>query len=303
MICDFRNKPENIFVWTLPLIYLIPDGKNIFLGNLLASKIAKIIKKRRIEFDIIHAHYTYPQGFAGLKLAKEFQKPLIVTLHEPNTQLQSLMSWQKEKAKKVWRDSNALIRVNKKDVKYFIEMGAQKIYSIPNGFNHKKIYYLDKNLVRNKLKLPLDMKILLNVAVLVPIKGHKYLIEAMNIISKKRDDVICIIIGDGPMRSCLQKKIKENSLEEKVILLGFKPHDEIPLWMNSADLFVLPSLNEGNPTVMFEALGVGLPFVGTAVGGVPAITTPEDYGLLCKPADPEDLAEKILIALEKEWDR
>ena len=62
-------------------------------------------------------------------------------------------------------------------------------------------------------------------------------------------------------------------------------------------------MSEGNPTVMFEALGVGLPFVGTAVGGVPEIITSEDYGLLCPPADPECLAEKILIALEKEWDR
>ena len=54
---------------------------------------------------------------------------------------------------------------------------------------------------------------------------------------------------------------------------------------------------------MFEALGVGLPFVGTTVGGVPEIITSEDYGLLCPPADPECLAEKILTALEKNWDR
>ena len=54
---------------------------------------------------------------------------------------------------------------------------------------------------------------------------------------------------------------------------------------------------------MFEALGVGLPFVGTAVGGVPEIITSEDYGLLYPPKDPKCLAEKILIALEKDWDR
>lgn len=73
--------------------------------------------------------------------------------------------------------------------------------------------------------------------------------------------------------------------------------------MNAADLFVLPSLKEGNPTVMFEALGVGLPFVGTTVGGIPEIIISEDYGFLCRPADPGCLAEKILIALDKEWNR
>ena len=62
-------------------------------------------------------------------------------------------------------------------------------------------------------------------------------------------------------------------------------------------------MSEGNPTVMFEALGVGLPFIGTKVGGIPEIITSEDYGLLCEPANPEDLAEKILIALEKKWDK
>ena len=72
--------------------------------------------------------------------------------------------------------------------------------------------------------------------------------------------------------------------------------------MNAADLFVLPSLREGNPTVMFEALGAGLPFIGTKVGGIPEIISSEEYGFLVEPANPDDLAEKILIALYKSWD-
>lgn len=72
--------------------------------------------------------------------------------------------------------------------------------------------------------------------------------------------------------------------------------------MNAADLFVLSSLNEGNPTVMFEALGCGKPFVGTRVGGIPEIITSEDYGLLVKPGNVQDLADILLKALTKEWD-
>ena len=72
---------------------------------------------------------------------------------------------------------------------------------------------------------------------------------------------------------------------------------------NVADLFVLPSLFEGNPTVMFEALGVGLPFIGTNVGGIPEIIISDEYGLLCEPANPKDLAENIMIGLNKEWNR
>ncbi len=87
------------------------------------------------------------------------------------------------------------------------------------------------------------------------------------------------------------------------MLAGGKPHNEIPLWMNACDLFVLPSLNEGNPTVMFEALGCGKPFVGTTVGGVPEVITSDAYGLLVEPADPGNLAENILVALDREWDQ
>ena len=151
--------------------------------------------------------------------------------------------------------------------------------------------------------MPLNKKIILNVANLVPIKGHRYLIEAMKNIIKVRDDAMLIIVGDGPLKKELENQIKKLGLDEYIKLVGAKPHDKIPVWMNAADLFVLPSLSEGNPTVMFEALGVGLSFVGTAVGGVPEIITSEDYGLLCPPADPECLAKKILIALEKDWDR
>jgi len=75
------------------------------------------------------------------------------------------------------------------------------------------------------------------------------------------------------------------------------------LWINAADIFVLPSLGEGNPTIMFECLGCGKPFVGTTVGGVPEVITSDDYGLLVEPADPKDLARKILMALGREWDR
>lgn len=118
-----------------------------------------------------------------------------------------------------------------------------------------------------------------------------------------RTDVLCFIGGRGPLKEKLEKQIKELGLQDHVKLLSFIPSEKLSLWMNAADLFVLPSLSEGNPTVMFEALGVGLPFVGTAVGGIPEVIISEDYGLLCPPANSKCLAEKILIALEKKWDR
>ncbi|MCX6335529.1 MAG: glycosyltransferase [Bacteroidia bacterium] len=111
------------------------------------------------------------------------------------------------------------------------------------------------------------------------------------------------MIGFGTARHALEKQIRSLGLEDHIILAGKKPHKEIPLWINACDFFVLPSLNEGNPTVLFESLGCGKPFVGTKVGGVPEIITSEVYGLLVNPADPNDLKEKILMALDRTWDR
>ncbi len=101
----------------------------------------------------------------------------------------------------------------------------------------------------------------------------------------------------------LEGLIEESELGQYVLLAGARPHTEIPLWLNAADIFVLPSLNEGNPTVMFEALGCGKPFVGTRVGGVPEVITSEEYGLLVEPGDADALAEKIMLALNREWNR
>ena len=179
----------------------------------------------------------------------------------------------------------------------------KKIYYLFNGFDKKALPCMNSKECRRILGLPFAKKILLNVGILIEVKGHKYLINAMKEVINARTDVLCIIIGDGPLRKKLQQRVKELELSEYIKLVGPKPHNEIFLWMKAADVFVLPSLNEGTPTVMFEALGAGLPFIGTSVGGVPDIITSDEYGLLVDPANPEDLSSKILFALEKKWDK
>ena len=87
-----------------------------------------------------------------------------------------------------------------------------------------------------------------------------------------------------------------------VKLAGGRPHNEILIWMDACDLFVLPSLSESFGVVQIEAMACGKPVVSTYNGGSEEIITSEDYGLLCEPANSEELAEKILIALDKEWD-
>jgi len=147
------------------------------------------------------------------------------------------------------------------------------------------------------------VRVVFSLGHLIERKGFQYLIEAMKDVINQRDDVICFIGGGGPLKNKLEKIINKAGLVEHVKLIGKVPDDKLKYWMNAADLFVLPSLSESFGLVVLEALAVGTPVVATINGGSEEIIVSEDYGLLCPPKDPECLAEKILIALEKEWDR
>lgn len=178
---------------------------------------------------------------------------------------------------------------------------AEKITIISNGFDPEAMSNKDMVVSRSDLGLPIEKKIILSIGNLLEVKGHIYLIDSINIM--KSNNILSLIIGDGPLKSQLLTRIDSLNLDDKIRLVGQQPHNDISRWISASDIVVLPSLSEGNPTVMFEALGCGKPFIGTRVGGVPEVITSDDYGLLVEPANPEDLAEKIMIALDREWDQ
>jgi glycosyltransferase involved in cell wall biosynthesis len=127
------------------------------------------------------------------------------------------------------------------------------------------------------------------------------LVESMKEVVSERNDVFCYIGGSGPLRRELEARVSELGLHKHVRILGFVPEDELVYWFNSADLFVLPSLSEGNPGVMFEALGCGTPVVATRIGGIPEVINSEEYGVLTDAGDSHKLAKTLLNALDKNW--
>lgn len=266
--------------------------------------VSNFIEDNNLKFDIIHAHNTWRAGRIATRLKETFDVPVVITEHTSNV-LYAAVGKKDKQFVKAWNLSDAIIRVNKKDV-HLIEifaMAGSKIKVIPNGYDAELFFPIQTSLAKEKLKLPINKKVILTIGRLDQTKGYPYMLSAVKEMITDNDDFIYIIIGDGKLKHNLESQIKKLGIDNYVKLIGGKPHNEIPLWMNACDLFVLPSLNEGNPTVMFEALGCGKPFVGTRVGGVPEVITSEDYGLLVDPADPEDLAEKVLAALDREWDR
>lgn len=181
----------------------------------------------------------------------------------------------------------------------------KKIEIIFNGFKKEQFHPMDQTECRKMFNLPENKKIILSIGNLISEKNHLLLIKAINKIIRvnEKKDLFCIIIGDGPLRNVIKDSIRDNNLEHLIINISNVPHEEIPYWINASDMMILPSTHEGNPTVMFECLACGKPFVGTKVGGIPDIISSEDYGFLVKPKDINDLTEKISNALNKDWNK
>lgn len=263
---------------------------------------------KRSEYDIIHIHasggiFSFISAITGAIISRALNKRLVVTFHYSQTS--NFVKKYYSVFRFVLNHSDKLILVSDKQKQAIISLfgDSLKIVVIPNGFKKSLYYPMDKNMCRIKLNLSLDTNIIFNISNLIESKGHAYLLSAISDIISVTENLSCYIAGRGYYRDALNALLAEFKLQDCVKFLGWIPDDQIMIWMNASDIFVLPSLNEGNPIVMFEALGCGKPFVGTRVGGVPEIITSEKYGLLVEPANPEDLAEKILMALEREWDR
>lgn len=304
-VIQLKDKPSNVTVLPVPLYYLPTKYGYKKLGDKHFHKALMIIQKNNIRFDLIHSIFNWTAGYVGAKLKEYFKKPLIITSQENNNRFYNEYNSDNNKLYWAWENADAITRVNKHTIPLLKKYNKNVSY-VSNGYD-AKIFNPGKNFtkeeIRKQLNIPINGKVILNIGYLHSRKGQKYLIEAIHKLQNKLNTPIyCYIIGQGVLFNNLNKQIKKLNLDNNIKLLGLMAHDKIPQWVHASDLFVLPTLSEGNPIVMFEALGCGVPFVGTRVGGIPETVTSEDYGLLCEKEDSDDLADKIFIALNKNWD-
>lgn len=137
-------------------------------------------------------------------------------------------------------------------------------------------------------------------------KGLDYLISASAIIVKNIPNVKIVIKGSSQKSSThsvrkyeeeLRQKIQELKLGERITILKASPHSDIPEYLAAADVFVLPSISEGMPLALMEAMAIGLPVVATRVGGIPEILVDGINGLMVNPRDAHALASSIVSIL------
>jgi glycosyltransferase involved in cell wall biosynthesis len=171
-----------------------------------------------------------------------------------------------------------------------------KCHTIYNGVDAESYHRPSlRNAVRTQLGLHDDEGMLLATGNLTSVKGHRYLLEAVQKVAARGLQLKCFIAGRGELEDDLKRQIQALGLEGRVFLLGYRK--DIPALLSAADLFCMPSLNEAFGYSLVEAMAAELPVVASAVGGIPEVLRHEHEGLLVPPGDSDALA----AAIERLW--
>ncbi|MEA3272176.1 MAG: glycosyltransferase family 4 protein [Patescibacteria group bacterium] len=275
-------------------------AREINLGNDFKAmlEISDYIKQEKP--DIVHLN-SAKAGVLGT-LAAQFlgkEKPKIIyTVHgwaflEPISKIKRLIYLWAEKFTGRFRD--ALIVLSEKEKSITLEKRLShpsKISVIPHGIDYSTVSFYIKEKARNTLNLKPDNFVVGTVANLYPTKGLEYLIEA----AKTLDNVVFVVIGEGQERKKLESLIKSYNLENRFFLVGAIPEAYKLFW--AFDIFVLPSVKEGMPYVILEAMAAGRPIVATQVGAIPKMLQNGISGTLIQPQNPIAIKNAILELLQ-----
>lgn len=291
-----------------PRCFFIPNAISFFPGkeyfDIRYNVIQKCIESNMLNFDLIHSHFTYPSSYCAFLLKQKYNVPYVMTVNEDSAWLVNEMSLNSDRFVDTWKNANKIISINQWDNQKLTSFNSNNI-TIPYSYN-ERYFYRDMVICRDILNIPTDVKMLFSCGIFQKRKGFEYLIHAMDLICDERDDIHCYIGGKSEIETFYERQIKnlviDLNLEDNVHFTGFLEFGDIPLWMNACDLYVSPSLSEGLGITQIEALACGKPVIATCTNGSRSIISSKDIGLLCKVADPVDLAAKIIDGLETKWD-
>jgi len=290
-----------------PRYLVTPKIGRLLYGHMFLYSIKGVIRGIINEYpcDILDVHWIYPDGFAGVKLAKMLGIPVSVTVRGSDINLYPQYPFRRRLIAHTLKEANLVIAVCKDMVGKISALGVNetKIKVIPNGVDIKRFYPMKKKEARNRLGLLDNYKLILSVGRLESPKRFDLLIKAIKILIEYTSDILLIIIGEGTNRLRLEKLGRRLRILERVKLLGARPNEELVYWYNAADVFCLPSDSEGWPNVLFESLACGTPVVASNVGGIPEIIFSEDYGILVNKQDVKKWTQGIFKALTREWDK
>jgi len=250
-----------------------------------------------LKLDLLHAHTALPDGMAAVLLGREFNLPVVCTLHGSDISLYPRLCRSAYTATRwVLRNIDQLIAVSNDLKKQAEQMsGRRGICVAHNGANPQAFKPMPKFDARAELRLDAGRKLILFVGNLIALKGVDFLLEA--VAKLNRPDVSLYLIGDGPLEGALKDRAERLGIGRQCMFIGRQPHERIPVWLCAADCLVLPSLSEGFPTIVSESMVCRTVVVATDVGGTSELITDGDTGFLVAAANSIALMSAIDRAL------
>lgn len=248
-----------------------------------------------VGFDLIDAHFLYPDGVAATLLGVVLSKPVTVTCRGSDVNLHMRYRWPLRIARSALKRTKHVITVCQALKNELIRLGLDKvpITVLRNGVDTAVFHPIDRISVQKELQL--EGEVWVSVGRMAEMKGHHLTIEALS----KRPNAMLLLVGDGPDRQKFTKLADDLGVSDRVRFLGNQPQSELRKYYCAADVMVLASSREGWANVLLESMACGTPVVATNVGGTSEVIDDDIFGVLIRERSPEG----ILIAVQELFSR
>ncbi len=243
----------------------------------------RTLAAREKPFDLIDAHYFYPDGVAAVKLGAMTGKPVVISARGSDVNLIARYRSPRRQIRTAARQASAIIAVAHALKEQVTALGADpdKVTVLRNGVDLRR-FHPQGDRLQTRATLNLQGPVWLAVGHLVTLKGVDITIRALADVP----DATLMVAGDGPEKAALQQLAGRLNVADRVRFLGPVAHDDLCRYYNAADAMVLASSREGMPNVVLESLACGTPVIATSVGGIPELITCDAAGRLMHDRSP-----------------
>jgi glycosyltransferase involved in cell wall biosynthesis len=281
----------------VPKVSMLAAPLSLYLA---ARRSIEVVRRGGFDFDLIDAHYFYPDGIAAVMLGRHFGKPVTITARGTDINLIPEYRWPRRMIQWAAREAAGIITVCAalKDGLVALDAAADKIRVLRNGVDLQTFRpAADRDAARAALGLTAPT--LLSVGHLIPRKGHDLVIGALQFLS----GYDLLIAGLGPEEARLKALAETLGVASRVRFLGRVAHDQLREVYSAADLLILASSREGWANVLLEAMACGTRVAASDVWGTPEVVATPAAGALFKDRTPDAIAATVRAVMAQPMDR
>jgi len=260
--------------------------------------VLKRVIRAGYDFDILDAHYFYPDGVAATLLGQWLKKPVVITGRGTDLSLIPAHALPRRQIQWAAKHAAGMITVCAALKASLVDLGvaSERVSVLRNGVDLDLFQPFESAEARDAARTQFGMRgfALASVGQLIERKGNHLIVEAL----KDLPGATLYLAGDGPERQKLQKQAAALGVADRVHFLGLVPHDQLPRLYGAADALVLASSREGWANVLLEAMACGTPVVATRIWGTPEVVTAPVAGVLMPERSPAGVVSGVQALMQ-----